>query len=641
MARVTGRCTRHWRVALRRGLSSALIPVGGLSLLPLLACPALAQSLAELRGMSIEQLANIEITSVSRQAEPLSEAAAAVYVITNDQIRRSGARTLAEALRLAPNLEVAQVTASTYSISARGFNTVQASNKLLVMVDGRSMYTPLHGGVFWDQQQIMLEDVERIEVISGPGGTLWGANAVNGVINIITRSAANTKGGRVDGYMGMQLQQANMRYGGALGDDAAYRVYGQAMHHAHTGPRAPGDPIDADDWEALQAGFRLDWAPGADAVVLQGDIFRNSFPADGRVSGGNAQVTWRRELSAESALKMQAYYDRVDRRTIGVDEYVETMDAELQHNFLLASRHRIVWGGGYRHYHENFQVPEGTLFHAEHPDGTVELGNLFVQDSIALGRRVDLTLGTKFEYSSYTGSEYLPSVHLGWHPSDIVLLWAAVSRAARTPSRIDRELTAEGFVAPARDFGSEEMIAYEIGYRGSPLKGTHISVSLYCHDYDELRALTVRDDGLLEFGNVMQGRIYGVEAWADYGVLDWWRLEGGVNIMEKDLTLSPPGVPQSLEQHMGNDPGWQGFLRTTMDLSPAIEFYAALRYVDDLPDPPLSDYLAVDARLGWRVTDAMEISVSASNIFGDHIETGTSDGRRIRPNFEVGANWRF
>jgi iron complex outermembrane receptor protein len=479
-------------------------------------------------------------------------------------------------------------------------------------------------------------------VISGPAGTLWGANAVNGVINIITRDSADTQSGAANGYMGTRLQQGNVRYGGALGDDAAYRVYAQAAHHDDTNPRAEGDPVSADAWRALQAGVRFDWTPGDDTVGVQGDIFRNKYTVVGATaSGGNALVRWSRRFSGDSAIKLQAFYDHVHRETSGVEESIDTVDAELQHNFRLASGHEIVWGAGYRHYHESLGFAEEALFYLNHPEGNVELGNVFVQDGITLSSDIKLTLGSKFEYSNYTGAEFMPSAQLSWRPSGDKLLWASVSRAVRTPSRIDRELTADGLVSPASDFDSEELIAYEVGYRGTPFDGTSLSISLYYNDYDSLRALMMRDDGLVQFGNVLHGHIKGLEAWGEYSPRDWWRLEAGINIMEKDLQVSPPGIVAAMDQHVGNDPDWQGFLRTTMDFSPAVEFYAGLRYVDSLPDPALSSYVAADARLGWRVTDALELSVSASNIFGDHVETATADGRDIPRDVSVGANWRF
>ncbi len=600
---------------------------------------AQAQSVEELRGLSLEDLAGVEITSVSRRPQPLSEAAAAVFVITSEDIRRSGAVSLPEVLRLAPNLEVARINAQAYAISARGFNSFQAANKLLVMIDGRSVYSLLHGGVFWDQQQVMLEDIERIEVISGPGGTLWGANAVNGVINIITKRAAATAGGLVSPYLGSHDSGVGARYGGALGDLGAWRAYGLGFRRGDTtGP----DGHDAgDDWGGRQAGFRIDLGNPGNGGTLQGDLFDNSIDAGGSNSGGNLLGRWQHQLSERSAVELQAYFDYVDRDAEGVSDWARTFDVQAQHNLAWSERHQLVWGGGYRQVEDEFEN-DLNPFVLEHPHDTIRLGNLFVQDTIALQDDLSLILGIKTEYSSYTEFDYLPNARLAWQVSDTTLLWAAVSRAVRTPSRIDRELTAPGVLAPGSDFDAEELIAYEVGYRGRPSAATSLSVSLYLHDYDNLRVLAVSDSGLLVFDNAMKGYVYGVEAWGDRKVADWWRLSAGVNLLDKDLDLQEGALETALDQHQGNDPSYQLQLRSHMDLSQHLQLDLALRAVDDLPDPSVPDYLAADARLGWRVNQDLELYLAGFNLFGDHPEAGARATRNEVPTSVLaGARWSF
>jgi iron complex outermembrane receptor protein len=601
------------------------------------AYPAQAQSVGDLGRLSIEELANIEITSVTRQPEPLSEAAASIYVITGDQIRRSGAGTLPEALRLAPNLEVSRVNSGSYAISARGFNSIDASNKLLVLIDGRSLYTPLHGGVFWDQQQVMPEDIDRIEVISGPGATLWGANAVNGVINIITKSANDTLGGIADASMGLERQRANARYGVKLGADAALRLYAEGSHFGST--ERPDGHQAGDDWDALQTGFRLDGAEESGAYTVSGDLFRNRYTSAIKNSGGNVSALWTHRFDEAGTLKVQSYYDHVERTAPGAREDLDTINLDLQHSFEPWRGHRIVWGAGYRHDHEVFDA-DGSFFHLAKPDGTVDLGNVFLQDAIGLAANLDLTLGSKFEYSSFTGFEYLPSVHLAWQAAPSILLWGAVSRAVRTPSRIDRELEAQGLVRPARNFDSETLIAYELGYRGTPARDTTFSFSFYYNDYDGLRALSSQD-GLFEFANVLEGHAYGLETWGSYSILPDWTLEAGANFMKKHLHLKPPGVMAALDQHVGNDPESQFFLRSTATLLPSLTLYLAMRYVDDLSLPATKDYVAVDARLGWQATRALRLALSASNLFGGHVESDSLNGEEIERNVELSASWSF
>jgi iron complex outermembrane receptor protein len=582
---------------------------------------ASAPSVEQLRNLSIEDLANIQVTSVFKRPEPLSRTPASVYVITREDIRRSGARTLPEALRLAPNLEVAQLNARSYAVSARGFNAFQLSNKLLVLIDGRSIYTPLHAGVFWDQQQVMVDDIERIEVISGPAGTIWGANAVNGVINVITRNAHDTQGGLARLDVGTPNAGGAVRYGGKFGDNGAWRAYGLGSNFGQS-LKSNGDG-EGDDWENRQGGFRADWGGGENSFNLQGDAFRNPGAGDATNSGGNLTGHWTHNLGPDSSFTLQGYYDQADRDVPGASDRLRTFDIEARHNFR-AGRHQLVWGGGYRFVRSEFPITSG-IFVVTPSRENISIANLFGEDSIALLSDLTLTLGAKVEYDSLSDTELMPSARLAWQIADDHMLWGAVSRAIRSPSVIDQDLNAAGVLQKADDsFQSEKLIAYELGYRGRPDQRSTLSVTIYYHDYDDLRVLTVSPTtGLLEFGNEQTGFTYGLETWGDYRITQWWRLMAGVNLIHKHLQLGPTATTIALDQHQGNDPSYQLFLRSYLNLTDDLEFDATVRRIDALPRPAIPSYTALDLHLGWQVTERVQLSLVGLNLLdSQHPETG-------------------
>jgi iron complex outermembrane receptor protein len=637
-----------------RSLAAAACAVAAVAAAPAAVRAAVeTPSVEELRSLSIEELANVEITSVSRRPESLSQAPAAIYVITAEEIRRSGAVSLPEALRLAPNLEVARRNAQTYAISARGFNSLEASNKLLVLIDGRSIYSPLFSGVYWDQQQVMLADVERIEVISGPGGTLYGANAVNGVINVITKSARDTQGGLADLRAGPVDQLGAVRYGGAIGENGAYRAYAMGFGRGHSD--LPGGVDARDGFHGKQTGFRTDWSAGKAGFTVQGDLYDhstdsggelfNNTPGGGQIFGGNLLGRWTQQLGGGSAFELQSYISRDLRFAPLVTEVDDTFDVQAQHTFGLGERHEIVWGLGHRINRDKF-INNANIFVFEPPIRTYHLSNVFLQDTYAVADNLKLTLGTKFEYNTFSGFEYLPSVRLAWQISDAHLLWSAVSRAVRTPSPLDRELVAPGIFAGGPDFRSEKLIAYEVGYRGRPSTDLTFSVSLYYNQYDDIRTTQLSPTGglPLSFGNGLEGEGYGVEAWGEYRALPWWRLSPGVNVLHKNLGLKPGATDVSNRQSTGNDPAYQLSLRSTMDLPGGLELDLGVRAVDDLPNPAVPGYVAVDARLGWHVTDRIELSLSAFNLLDSrHAETGAASGppRELRRTVYVGLRTSF
>jgi iron complex outermembrane receptor protein len=592
----------------------------------------------ELADLSLEELASIEVTSVFRRATPLSDAPASIFVISKDDIRRSGVTTLPEALRLAPNMQVARVTSTKYAISARGFNNA-IGNKLLVLIDGRTVYTPLFSGVFWDQQDVMLEDVERIEVISGPGATLWGANAVNGVINVITRSSGDTQGALVAIGGGNREQATGFRYGSKLGGNGHFRIYGKKSELQNT-TRADGVAV-ADGWESGQVGFRADWGGGRNGFTLQGDAYSGKSEVGivpgfvippVNVSGANVLARWTRELNSGSDIRVQAYYDHSKRDDpLFFRPEQDIFDIEFQHGIPL-DRHKIVWGAGYRHARDD--VGPGLAFSAFIPRSReMDWTNLFVQDEIRLAETWLFTPGVRLERNDYTGWEYLPSARLAWKPSDSHLFWGAATRAVRAPSRFDRDV-----VNPPRppfaiqggpNFVSEVAKVYEIGYRGQPARRLAYSITAFRHDWEKLRSATQPPLPLFLVNNV-EGFINGIEAWATYQPIAAWRLMGGFTTLREHLGVRPgindPVGPRNAT--LANDPDHQWMVRSSFDLPGPHELDIMLRRVASLPLQAVPGYTAFDARWGWKVSPGLEVSLTLQNLFDrQHAEFGAAPGR--------------
>jgi iron complex outermembrane receptor protein len=593
--------------------------------LAVLAVPLSAQlqvaSARDLSRLSIEELARIKVTSVSKTEEPLSEAAAAVFVITGDVIRRSGANSIPEILRLAPNLQVARLDANSYAITARGFNQSSATaNKLLVLVDGRAIYSPLFSGTFWDAQRTFIDDIDRIEVISGPGGALWGANAVNGVINIITKDASRTRGWAVAARAGTLDRRVGVRYGGSLGTQGSYRVYGLGLTQGAL-KRTTGESAN-DAWNFGQGGFRADWQHAADAFTLQGDAYRGTgigrpaFLSSGSISGGNISATWNRKLAGESNLQVQTYFDNSRRVLVsGIDARVDQYSLETQYDFSLGSRHAMVLGAGYRATDDEFKRGPGTAFLS--PAGrTLRFGNVFAQDSITLSDRLELAAGLKLEHNTSTGLEVMPDVRLSWTVSKRTMLWTSVARAVRTPSRFDRDVVNPGVLAGGPDFQSEDLIAYEAGYRGLLSPSLSLSVSAFYNSYEHLRTVEGSTPAVfpLVVLNNMEGDTQGVETWADLAVRPWWHLSGGLSALRKDLRLVPGNRDIFGIAFAGNDPRYQAQLRSSTDLPGRFAVDLWLRNVGGLKSPKVDAYLEADARIAWEATDRLELSLDGQNL---------------------------
>lgn len=610
------------------------------------AAAAVPADVEVLRDLSLEQLVQLQVTSASKRPEMLDGVPASMAVVTQDAIRRTGVASLPEALRLAPNLHVGRIDTLGYAISARGFNSYQTANKLLVLIDGRSVYSPLQSGVFWDAQRVALEDVQRIEVISGPGGTLWGSNAVNGVVNVISKNAADTQGTLISGALGTEEKRATLRHGAQLG---AAHVRAYALGFEQRRPRVV-DSVDVrDDWSGVQGGFRLDWAGAADTVTLQGDIYRfeaELLPPGRRVrfhlDGFNTLLQWRRPLEGGSGLEVDAYFDKADRNALSGLQKVETTDVELRH-VVAGARHKLVIGGGYRLIHDDYFNPLNP-FQLDPRERWLQLGNLFVQDEISLRPDLRLTLGLKLEQSSFTGLEILPGARIAWQASETGLVWAALSRAARAPNRIERELVFPGVLVKG-DFRSERLTAVEAGYRGRPFPDTSLSVSAFHNWYDGLRTTEGLQPGTLpvRYANGLDARTFGVEAWADHQLTPWWQIGVSVTALRKLLDLAPGRIDFANRESAGNDPDVQFQLRSQMDVTDAVWLDVRLRHVGELPRPRVPAYTGLDVTAGWQVAAGLELVLNGYNLLnGSHSETGEPPARRaFRRGVTVAARWEL
>lgn len=611
---------------------------------PLLAqAPANGPETVEaLRELSIEELAQIEVRSASKQAEPIGRAPTSIFVVTGNDIVRSAATSLPEALRLAPNLQVQQLDARQFAISSRGFNGAESSNKLLVLIDGRGIYSTLNSGVFWELHSPLLEDIRQIEVISGPGGTLYGPNAVNGVISVATRDARETLGGLVRGTAGPRERTLALRYGARLGEAGAVRFYANGLDRDDL-PAGPA-PDNSDSFSGWQAGFRADLGKDSDQVTLQGDIFNTDIdilPGDGD-RGHNLLARWTHGFGEERSFQVQAYYDRYRRRSLLVTDSLQTFDAEAQLNARLGSHH-IVLGGGVRTTLDSF-INNLNGFHLEPQSRRLWVINAFAQDRLALNSKLDLIAGLKLERSSFSGVELLPNLRIAWRPGARTTWWGAVSRAVRTPSRIDRQLVFLPLLAQSTNFESEKLIALEAGYRGQPGASTTLSVSLFYNLYDDIRTTEFTGNPLpIRLQNSLKGRTYGAEAWLTQQLSSRWRASLGVAALDKDFRLKNGAVDLADRASLGADPDYQIIARSQIDLTGRLHLDVGLRGVDDLGASGIGGYVEADARLAWRVSEPIELYVAGNNLLHkSHVESDDAQrAQRIRRSVYLGTRLRF
>ena len=668
-----------WKILFKsqRGLSCAL--AGTL----LVSHVRAEESSSTLADLTIEQLMNESVTSVSRKETLLNESPTAISVITGDDIRRLGITSIPEALRLVPGLDVARVSANQWAISSRGFN-LQYANKLLVMMDGRSVYTPSFGGVIWDAQDMMLEDLERIEVIRGPGATLWGANAVNGVINITSKSAKDTQGFLGSTTFGTEDQPAvGLRYGGAIGADLHYRVYAKGFSRDGLVDSAGNDTPDA--WDSMRGGFRVDWEPnGEDLVTLQGDYyaldtggtvtvpvlaapFSRTRVVDGSHEGGNVLARWTRTFSENSRLSLQAYYDHFSNNPGLAEETRDTADIQLEHRFPINSRNDVVWGLGYRFTTDEFVNSETLSFSPASAD--LNLFSAFIQDEITVvPDRLRVILGSKFEHNDFTGFEIQPGLRLLWTPSPKQTVWAAASRAVSTPSRFDRggRLNTSAFEPPGGpvistgfvgypSFVSESLFAYELGYRIKPAENLSFDLAGFYNVYDDATGSVVGKPSFetdptphLEVPvysyNSESGHTFGAEASIQWMPRDWWRLTANYSWLEAHM--KPVGLLTS------GSPEQQVSLRSYVTLPWNLEFNSFASYVDQIDTlnnrgttTAIPAYLRLDTGLIWHATDFLEVGLWGQNLLDkQHPEfsgTNSSVVAEIPRSATLKLTWRF
>ena len=651
-------------------------------------------NLEQLAELDLEKLTQIEVTSVSKKAEPLTEAPAAIFVMTAEDIRRSGHTTVADTLRLVPGLQVGRINSHNWTISARGFNELYA-NKLLVLIDGRSVYTPLFSGVYWDVQDLVLEDIDRIEVIRGPGATLWGANAVNGVINITTKNTKYTQGGLAVGGYGTDEQGfATLRYGGRLSENATYKVFGKYFNRDES-VLASGDEAN-DAWYMYRGGFRTDWEPSEqNLLTLSGAAYTGSLretftmgtvtppffaeqPEKMRVYGAHVLGRWTHTFSLDAELRLQTYYDRTTRELSFFNEDQNTFDIDLQHRQRLGDRNEVVAGLGYR-FVGSYNLRTNTFFHWTPLQRETHLVSAFLQDELTIIEdRLSLTVGSKFEHNDYTGFEVQPSGRLLWTPDSRNTLWAAVSRAVRTPSRADNDITVLESVFPPgdpafpsppfppipnvttldgnSDFKSEELIAYELGYRVQPHKRIAVDLALFYNEYDNLRSFEYAGSDFgnapaysrhrFAFRNGLYGETYGGELGLNVQLAQWWQMRGSYSYIQMQLHTERTSTDVGSESAEGLTPHHQVVLRSLMDLPWNLQLDLTGRYVDELPFASIPSYTALDARVSWRPTADLEISITAQNLFDDrHPEAQSSVLRQQQTEVERAVygkiTWKF
>ncbi len=635
-------------------------------LLLALALPAHGQQKpGGLTDLSMEDLMSIQVSSVSKKDQKISQAAAAIFVITQDDIRRSGATTIPDLLRMVPGVDVAQINANNWAVSARGFNA-QFSDKLLVLIDGRAVYTPLLAGVNWDTQDVPLEDIDRIEVIRGPGATLWGANAVNGVINIMTKKAAETQGGLVSAGSGTEQQaMSTAQYGGKIGQGGSYRVFSKYLDDTHFPD--PNGQNAQDDWHLLRGGFRMDQnISQKDSLTVQGDLYTgregasiihifsidppvtdNLFTHTG-LSGGNVLGRWTRAQSKRSDTTLQIYFDNYTRTGPEADETRNTFDLDFNHHLAWGNRHDWVWGGGYR---RSATQSVGTIDQAFVPaNQTLQLFSSFVQDQITLRPdRIFLTLGSKLEHNDYDGFQLQPNARLAWTPSSHHTFWTAVSRASRSPSRKDGDLVAAlaAFPDPGGSntpvevilYGnprikSEHVVAYEAGYRAQPGARISVDISTFFNVYDHVRSAEPGTPFLqttpapartvvpLLSANELHGTTAGFEISANYKPVKHWSLSPGYSLLTAHLHASAISQDTTTAPHLeGSSPRHQAQLRSHLEIWRGVAWDAAAYFVDRLPAQLVPAYTRADTQLSWQNKHGLTVSLVGQNLVRDrHVE---------------------
>ncbi len=594
--------------------------------------------------LSLEALMNVEVTSVSKRKQKLSGAAAAIFVITQDDIRRSGVTSIPEALRMVPGVQVARLDGNKWAVSARGFNS-RFSNKMLVLIDGRNLYNSFFAGTIWEVTDTILEDIERIEVIRGPGGTLWGVNAVNGVINIITKNSQNTHGGLVTALGGSEEAIGGVRYGGQVGQDLHYRLFAKGFNRDTYFNQAGAH----DDWRMLRGGFRTDWDMDekntfmTEGAIYDGDAgqrvvfptlvapsFSRTVDEDIRMTGGHLLFQWDHEISQDSDMAFKFFYDRFQREETAIKITIDTLDWEFQHRFALPFEQDIVWGLGHRYWMDDYRTsfavaptPQEKSFH---------LFNGFIQDEVSLlDDTVKVTLGSKLSHNDFTGWEVQPSGRLLWQPVSEHAWWVAGSRAVRVPSRAANSgtlvlppnpptLTVPVQITGNQRLGPESLIAFEFGYRLAPIPEATFDVTAFYNLYDNLLAtkrVAVTPLPTFQFVNNEEARTHGVEVATNLQVLDFWQIRGAYTYLNIDIDTESGalGLPDTEED---GSPHHQASIRSIVSLPHDVELDSWLRYVASLQSASIPSYWELDLRVGWKPWKNVELSLVGQNLLDKH-----------------------
>jgi iron complex outermembrane recepter protein len=664
-----GTGTRNWlQAALSLAFAAAIAP----------ACAAQVSATASenegsLKQLSLEQLANLEVTTASKEPEQVWKTAAAIFVITQEDIKRSGATSIPEALRLAPGVEVARIDGNKWSIGIRGFGS-RLSRSVLVVIDGRTVYTTLFAGTYWEVQDTIMDDIDRIEVIRGPGGTIWGPNAVNGVINVVTKDAKDTHGILAKAGGGNEEQGFfGLRYGGGNGGTLNYRAYAKGFNRS---PEYHSDGANFDGWRAAQAGFRMDWdIDPTQTFIVQGDGYDESagesvqgtsytppfssiLDGAAQLSGGNIMGRWRKVLRPRDDVQIQAYYDRTNRHEPNFGEIRDTFDIDYLQRQRLPMGQELTWGLGTRISRgDKIEVVSGLTF--DPANTTDQLYTAFLQDEISLvANRLSLQAGTKLLRTNFTGVEFEPSVRLLWTPTETQTVWAAYTHAVRTPADVERDFFLSGFIAvtPAgvpffarfnanRNFAPEQMNGYEVGYRRLIGPKVYVDFTAFFNHYHDLFSEDIIGSTFLEatpapahfllpaeFGNGLLGSTTGGEIAPEWRPTSFWRLRGSYSFLHMVLKKAPgsldvgtaPGIEGSSPQH-------QVLVQSSFDLSKRLALDLGYRYISALPGVNVPAYSTGNARLGWNVSEHLELAIVGENLFQPrHAEDGGDPGPLVQ-----------
>lgn len=636
--------------------------------------------------LSLEQLMEIEVTTASKIEVKLFDTPAAVYVITAEDIRRSGVRSIPDALRIVPGVDVAQINSNEWAVSIRGFNDSFA-NKLLVLVDGRNVYTPMFGGVVWSDLDALISEIERIEVIRGPGGAVWGNNAVNGVINIITKNSKDTKGNFVEGGGGNQQRGfVNLRHGGEVSDIGSYKIFANYFNRDSLESTTGGS--NNDNWQSGRAGLRFDLDPtDRDELLLTANFFatdfnRNitvatttpdtfeTFKSDSDNYGFDMQALWRRQLGGDSYLDFQIYYEHINRDLEGITKIKRnTIDMEMLHRipFSYHGAHDLIWGLNYRFYSDD--VASSEIFSLTEPKANINLFSGFIQDQVSyFNDKLVVTLGSKFEHNDFTGFEVQPNFRVLVSPNEKNRFWASISKAVRVPARIDDSvrflvstvtdpvtgLPVENQIFGNPDLLSETVWAFELGYRTTPYEWVNLDIASYINLYKNLNVAVAQsplfnpgDPSIIlpfEFENDQDGKTYGIEIASTFTPYDFWKVRFNYTFFDIDLDLQTSD-PVIIRFPEGTSPKHKFAIQSFLNLPHNFEFDSTLYWVDELEEFDIGDYTRLDVRLGYTPVKNLSFSIVGQNLLQkEHQEFGNSfigDSAEIERSFIGSVRWDF